>query len=102
MQGDVYRNPNTAHAATPFLIDIQADLLRGLDTRMVAPLVRAVAFGQPIRGLHPRFMVAGQDVVMVTHLLAAIRRSQLGEPIASLSGQREDIVAAIDVLLGGV
>jgi hypothetical protein len=35
---DVYANPGARAAATPFLLDVQSDLLDGLDSRMVIPL----------------------------------------------------------------
>ena len=35
---DVYANPGAHATITPFLLDVQSDLLDGLDTRMVIPL----------------------------------------------------------------
>ncbi|WP_396267386.1 CcdB family protein [Ideonella sp.] len=35
---DVYANPGSHAKTTPFLVDVQSDLLDGLDTRMVIPL----------------------------------------------------------------
>jgi toxin CcdB len=35
---DVYANPGSQAATTPFLLDVQSDLLDGLDSRMVIPL----------------------------------------------------------------
>jgi hypothetical protein len=35
---DVYANPGARAAAAPFLLDVQSDLLDGLDSRMVIPL----------------------------------------------------------------
>jgi len=102
MQGDVHLNTDGSRDYAPFLLDVQADLLADLDTRVVVPLVRVAAFGRPADRLHPRFTVDGQAVVMATHLLAAIRRSTLGSCVASLSGHRDVIIGAIDVLLTGV
>ena len=45
-QFDVHRNPNAASAkAIPFLLDVQADLLSGLATRVAVPLARPDAVG---------------------------------------------------------
>lgn len=41
-------------------------------TCVVIPLVRRAAFGPPPSRLHPMFTVADQQMVMATHLLAAI------------------------------
>jgi len=35
---DVYANPGSHAATTPYLLDVQSNLLDGLDTRMVIPL----------------------------------------------------------------
>ena len=35
---DVYPNPGSHAATTPYLLDVQSDLLDGLDSRMVVPL----------------------------------------------------------------
>lgn len=34
---DVYANPGSHAKTTPFLVDVQSDLLDGLDTRIVIP-----------------------------------------------------------------
>ena len=102
MQCTVHRNRDDATGDMPFLIDVQADLLSDLETRVVVPLVREAAFGRRASRLHPLFMVDGQQVVMATHLLAAVRRGTLGTPLASLLEQRDSIIAAIDVLWSGV
>jgi len=35
---DVYANPGSHATTTPYLLDVQSDLLDGLDSRMVVPL----------------------------------------------------------------
>jgi toxin CcdB len=102
MQCAVHENPDDAAGHIPYLIDVQADLLSDLDTRIVVPLIRSASFGRPASRLHPVFTVAGQRVVMATHLLAAVRRGVLGASVASLLDQRDVIVGAIDVLWSGV
>lgn len=102
MQFDVHVNPAASSDHAPFLLDVQADLLAVLETRVVVPLVRATVFGRRASRLHPAFDVAGEQVVMATHLLAAIRRAGLGVRVGSLAEQREDVIAAVDVLLAGV
>ena len=102
MQGDVTLNPDDAGGQIPYLLDVQADLLSDLATRVVVPLVRAASFGRRASRLHPAFTIAGQDVVMATHLIAAVRQNSVGARIASLRDQRDVIIAAIDVLWSGV
>ena len=102
MQCEVHRNSGDEGGAIPFLIDVQADLLSDLDTRVVVPLVRRAAFGRPASRLHPIFSIHGEQLVMVTHLMAAVRRGSLGTVVASLNDKRDVIVSAIDVLWSGV
>jgi toxin CcdB len=102
MQCGVHRNAEDDTGEIPFLLDVQADLLSDLETRVVVPLVRRAAFGRPASRLHPVFTVADEQVVMATHLVAAVRRRFLGAPVFSLEDQRDVIIAAIDVLWSGV
>lgn len=100
---DVYRN-NGAHAAdTPFLLDVQSDLLSGLDTRIVIPLRRRDRFpGVAIpANLVPVFEIDGVDCMMETPKLAAVPLRMLKAPVASLKERQFDIVAALDFLFHG-
>lgn len=102
MQCDVYRNRADGSEHIPYLLDVQANLLADFETRVVVPLVRERDFGRPASRLHPVFSVDGERVVMATHLIAALRRKDLGSAIASLVDQRDAIISAIDVLWSGV
>jgi toxin CcdB len=102
MQCDVYKNTGESESYAPYLLDVQADMLDALKTRVMVPLVRAAEFGQRAGRLHPVFTVGGEEVVMATHLLAAIRSSGLGHVVDALTGHRNEIIGALDVLLVGV
>jgi toxin CcdB len=94
---DVYRNP----AGAGCLLDIQADLLSHLNTRVVVPLLPLSSAPQPARSLNPGFDIAEETLVMCTQFMAAVPANILKNPLASLSGRRDDIVAAIDLLMQG-
>ena len=102
MQCDVHLNADDPTGQIPWLIDVQSNLLSDLETRVVVPLIRATAFGRRAARLHPAFVVDGDDVVLATHLIAAIRKRSLGPAVASLSGQRDAVLSALDVLWSGV
>jgi toxin CcdB len=102
MQCDVHRHADDASGEMPYLLDIQANLLAGLPTRVVVPLIRAGSFGRRATRLHPQFTIDGQDVVMATHLVAAVRKQTLGDVVASLQDERDIVLSAIDVLWSGV
>jgi toxin CcdB len=102
MQCDVHQNSDDKSGNIPYLLDVQADLLSDLQTRVVVPLNQKEVFGRQATRLHPQLTIDGRDVVMATHLLAAVRRQNLGFVIASAADQRDVIISAIDVLWSGV
>jgi toxin CcdB len=93
---DVYANPGGG-----FVLDVQADLLDELKTRVVVPLLPLDAAPQPARRLNPVFELEGTRCVMVTQFLAAVPVSVLASPIANLSAHRDEIVAALDMVFHG-
>jgi len=101
-QFDVHENNNTDSAATiPYLLNVQADLLNKLTTRVVVPLVTASAMGKPAMHLNPCFKIEGKAVVMSTAELAGVNVNVLGEKVCSLDKQRDEIIAALDFLFTG-
>ena len=101
-QFDVYENPNEeTNQTVPYLLDLQADLLDNLATRVVVPLVAATLIGRAVKHLNPRFKIEGEAVFMSTAELAGVPRSALGEKVASLRKQRKEIIAALDFLFTG-
>lgn len=101
-QFDVYRNVNRTAASVPYLLNVQADLLESLATRVVVPLVQALDAGKPAKGLNPTFQIEGTNVVMSTAELAGVSAKVLGEKVTSLKRRRQEIIAALDLLLTGV
>ncbi|MDB5361282.1 MAG: CcdB-like protein [Rhodospirillales bacterium] len=101
MQYDVHRNPRRGSTA-PYLLDIQQDLLRDLDTRVVIPLVPSDRFKRLSATLHPVFQIDGRLHVLLTHRLAAIHRRDLGETVVNLAVRSVEIGAAVDILRSGV
>ncbi|MQP64074.1 plasmid maintenance protein CcdB [Niveispirillum sp. SYP-B3756] len=53
-------------SGTGYVLDVQANLLRDLNTRMVVPLVARSQAPKPISRLNPIFRVMGEDFVMMT------------------------------------
>lgn len=102
-QFDVYRNPNPETAGPiPYLLDIQADFLDVLSTRVIVPLLTLEAMGKTAQVLNPIFTVENRRVVMSTAELAGIPLRSLGEAVCSLAEQRNEIIAALDLLFTGV
>lgn len=85
-----------------FLVDLQDEMLNGLSTRVVAPLAPADSVGPAMRTLNPQITFAGEQYLLLTHLLAAVPVSSLGKPVGSVALHRQDIIASIDLLFTGV
>jgi toxin CcdB len=101
-QHDVYRNPSPRSRATlPYLLDVQADLLSRLTTRLVVPLARVGVGPKPIQTLNPTLYVEGEAVVLLTEQMASVHTRDLGEPVAKLQAERATIVAALDLIFTG-
>jgi toxin CcdB len=103
MQFDVYRNPSPrSRDHVPYLLDVQADLLDDLATRVVVPLLHHDAAPNPVRILNPVLQIEGREVVCSTAEIAGIPTTALGEKVANLADQRHTIVAALDLLFTGI
>ena len=86
----------------PLLLDVQADLLSHLATRVVVPLaVKKKYPATPIRRLNPIIIVRGTEYVAVFQELAAIASSELGAVRGSAAPYRSDLVAALDLMFTG-
>jgi toxin CcdB len=94
---DVYPNPGGGGK----LLDVQADLLDGLNTRVVVPLMNKKSAPTPASHLNPVLQIDDQPMVMVTQFLAAVPARMLVRAETNLMEQRDEIVAALDFLFQG-
>lgn len=99
-QFDVFRNP--APKRFPLLLDVQADLLGRLESRVVIPMITLARYGaRPITRLHPVVRFESADYVLVAHELAAVPSAILKTRIGSLAAQRPALIDALDLLFTG-
>jgi toxin CcdB len=102
-QFDVFPNPVAEdQEGFPCLLDVQSDLLAHLSVRVVVPLVHADVADPPLPRLNPRFVIDRKSLVMATTLIGGLPTHALRDPIANLSGRRDEIIGAIDMLITGV
>jgi toxin CcdB len=94
---DVYANPD----GTGHLLDVQANLLDGLNTRIVVPLIPVKAAPMPAQRLNPIFEIGGESFVMVTQFMAAVPRAILRAPITNIVEHDTAISNALDMALVG-
>ena len=100
---DVYANTGGHAATTPYLLDVQSDLLDGLDSRMVIPLRSIEHFPKvkvPTR-LTPVLSIEGKDFLLETPKMGAVPRRALKSPVTSLADEQAQITAALDFLFQG-
>jgi toxin CcdB len=101
-QFDVYENPNEeTNRVIPYLLDVQADLLDTLATRVAVPLIAASAMGKAIKNLNPEFTIRNASVFMSTAEMAGVPVRSMGEKVSSLKDQRNEIIAALGFLFAG-
>ena len=86
--------------ADAYLLDCQSDLLAGLQTRFVVPLLPLEDVPR-IPRLNPIFTVEGHRLVMATQLGSSVPARLLQDRIATLENQHEAIMNAFDMLLTG-
>ena len=99
---DVYPTPiGSEREHTPYWLDVQAEHLQGLGTRVVVPL-RLLLPSEPVKQrLNPEFMVGRQRVYADTANIGAYPLALLRCPIDNLKSDRLAIDDALDFLFTG-
>ena len=83
------------------VVDLQADLLDSLSTRVVAPLLPLDGSLKPASNLNPLFNVDGEKYMLGVQFLAAIPNRELQDYVCSLSSDEQIILKSIDMLFSG-
>lgn len=85
-----------------YLLDVQANLLDQLNSRVVVPLLPVDAAPKPAKVLNPTFEIGGISHVMVTQFVASVPRRLMGKEVLNLQEQADVIVNALDCLFQGI
>ncbi|AXK81652.1 plasmid maintenance protein CcdB [Pseudolabrys taiwanensis] len=100
-QFDIVVNPDAQEAQIrPYLVILQSNLLSGLASIIVAPLIARERMAGAQR-LNPIVTVAGREYWLATHELFAVDRRVLRAAVGSISERRDSIIAAIDLIFLG-
>jgi toxin CcdB len=100
-QFDVFANPDSEEATHwPYLVVLQSDLVSGLRSTVVAPLVARSDFEGASR-LNPVMVIEGREFWLAAHELFAVEQRILRRKVTTLSDQHDTIIAALDFLLTG-
>ena len=84
-----------------YLLELQSDFLDAIASTVVAPLVPVDMALVTAKRLNPVFDILGSRYLLVTQSLAAVPRTILGAPVASLADHRDDVTAALDMVFHG-
>ena len=98
MQFNVYNDPENGNRK---LLNVQADVLDLLNSRIVIPLFPVTPATNSIAKLNPVLNVSGTDMVLITQQIAPIPVKALGPVVANLSNEADVIANALDMLLKG-
>jgi len=100
----LYKNKNQKTKNTyPYLVDVQVNLLDGLQTRIVAPLTKAAALKKKsIEHVTPLITFEGEKYLLLMPQLSGIAKTDLGARVGDLSSYRDEIIAALDFLFLGI
>lgn len=99
---DVYANPIADERRhTPFWLDVQADHLQALATRVVVPRCRVIPKRPLKTRLNPEFDIDGTLVYADAANIAAFPLALLRRLVSSLKHERMVIDDALDFLFAG-
>ena len=87
----------------PLVVDVQADVLHRLATRIAVPLMALERYGgRPITRLNPIVKFKGVDYVILFQDLVSVSTSMFGSRVGTLQSKRAEIIAALDLLFTGI
>ncbi|MGD9739350.1 MAG: CcdB family protein [Bauldia sp.] len=100
-QFDVFANPSPrTKARAPFIMVLPDNRFADHAVTVVVPLVRKLP--SPVPRLNLEFVLNGETLFLSPLELANIQRSELRQPVDNLSGERDAIVRALDLLFTGI
>jgi toxin CcdB len=94
---DVY----TFKGRAPLVVDMQAELLARIGSRVIIPLLPSNSKTASLPRLMPTVILGGAEYQLVTTDLVAVPFDRLGALIGNLEDRRQIIVDAIDFLMQG-
>ena len=96
-QYDLFPDPS----GNGYLLDVQSDLLEGLNVRAVVPLLPQGNAPIAANRLNPVFRIDGAAYLMMTQYIAAVPVGILKAPAGDLSENFDAVTSALDMLFHG-
>ncbi len=100
-QGTVYRLRETGDGGGELVCRVQTDLGAETPYLLCAPVVARADWGALVPRLHIAVDLGGVPHVILMSQMVAIPGTEIGAAIGDVSAWRDEIVAAIDLLVSG-
>ena len=84
------------------LVDLQSGAVDEYNTRILEPLVPADPGLKPLRRVNRELRFNSRTYLFMPQLMSAARTRDIGKSVGSLSDQRDEITAALDMLFLGI
>jgi toxin CcdB len=103
-QFSIYKNNGRNKGAYPYFIDIQSELLAGLNTCLVMPLAFKNMANSQVKKITPSVLINGQEFVILANMLTTLDKRHLKETdiVIKATEMRDEILSAIDLLIAGI
>ena len=100
----VYKNKSRNKQAYPYFIDVQAEMLAHLNTRLVMPLTQKANSNSQVKALTPVITIEQVDYVVLTTMITTtdVKNLKDEDAIINASHLRDQLVAAIDMMILGI
>lgn len=88
----------------PYFIDVQADMLSHLNTRLVMPLTQKANSNSQVKALTPVITIEQMDYVILTTMITTtdVKNMKDEDVVIDASHLRDQLVAAIDMMILGI
>ena len=103
-QFSLYQNKDKGTNKTyPYFVDVQSDLLRDLNSRLVIPLTPSKKINEKVaQKLCPAVLIDGEEFVLLANQMTTVPKSILRADVGTLAHYRDEIVSSIDMLISGI
>lgn len=100
----VYKNKSRNKQAYPYFIDVQADMLAHLNTRLVMPLTQKANSNSQVKVLTPVITIEQVDYVVLATMITTtdVKNLKDEDAIMDASHLRDQLVSAIDMMILGI
>ncbi len=100
----VYKNKSRNKQAYPYFIDVQADMLSDLNTRLIMPLTQKMNSNSQVKVLTPVITIDQIDYVVLTTMITTtdIKNLKVEDRVMNASHLRDQLVSAIDMMICGI